>query len=116
MVIWYDVLFYVDKVSKKLQSKATTIDAAISQINDAMKYFEKYIDEEFFPSLYHAKTIAFEMGIENNFRTKCHAQQKRQFDECDNEEVIQSPQEDFRVNYFLVLVDMAIYSLSERFE
>ncbi|CAO2824960.1 unnamed protein product [Amaranthus hypochondriacus] len=56
------------------------------------------------------------MGIEPDFPTKHHSQRKRQFDESDNEEVIQSPQEDFRVNYFLVLVDMAINSLNERFE
>ncbi|XP_035845819.1 zinc finger MYM-type protein 1-like [Helianthus annuus] len=42
---------------------------------------------------------------------------KKQFDESSSvEEVTFSPEEDFRVNYFLSIVDQAIFSLETRFE
>ena len=65
MVICYDVLFYM--VSKKLQSKSTVLDVAINQINVAMKYIEKYRDEEFVSSLTYAKTNGPELGVEDDF-------------------------------------------------
>ena len=41
---------------------------------------------------------------------------KKQFDENDHDEEIQSAKESFRVNYFLVVLDMTIASLKDRFE
>ena len=41
---------------------------------------------------------------------------KKQFDENDHDEEIQSVEESFRVNYFLVVVNMEIASLKDRFE
>ena len=41
---------------------------------------------------------------------------KKQFDENNHDEEIQSAEESFRVNYFLVVVDMAIASLKDIFE
>ena len=38
---------------------------------------------------------------------------KKQFDENNHDEEIQSAEESFRVNYFLVVVDMTIASLKE---
>ena len=64
----------------------------------------------------HAKIIASVIGVEADFPTKCRTQQTRHFDESDHEEMIRSPEEDFRVNYFLVLLVMSFTSLQERFE
>ena len=116
MVVWHDILFYVDMVSKKPQSKSTTIDTTIKQIEDAVKYFEKYRDEGFVSSMNTARNLASDMSVKPTFSTKHRILQKKQFDECDHKEEIQSPEESFRVNYFLVVVDMAIASLTERFE
>ena len=41
---------------------------------------------------------------------------KKQFDEANHEEVIQTSEDEFKVNYFLVVVDMEITSLNDRFE
>ena len=41
---------------------------------------------------------------------------KKQFDESAHEDITQSPKESFRVNYFMVVVDVAIASLKSRFE
>ncbi|KAA3483161.1 zinc finger MYM-type protein 1-like [Gossypium australe] len=45
MVNWYEILFVINMVSKKLQSKSICIDTAIKQLEDVLSYFEKYRDE-----------------------------------------------------------------------
>ncbi|XP_061993554.1 uncharacterized protein LOC133711445 [Rosa rugosa] len=62
------------------------------------------------------KNIANEMEIEAVFREKRVIRRKRQFDESASEEVTQSAEESFRVNYFTYIVDQALSSLRTRFE
>ncbi|XP_073116141.1 uncharacterized protein [Elaeis guineensis] len=76
MIIWYDILFTVNLVSKNLQSKDMRIDVAIDQLKGLVSFFERYRETD----------------------------------------IEQSPEESFRVNYFLYLVDQAIFSLKHRFE
>jgi len=51
------------------------------------------------------KRLAFDMSIEPTLLTKCRRFRKRQYDENDNDEQIQSSDESFRVNNFFVVVD-----------
>jgi hypothetical protein len=62
MVIWYDILFSVDNVSKKLQSPSMCIDSTLQQIEGIMQYFQNYRNEGFQSSLEIAKGLATEMG------------------------------------------------------
>jgi hypothetical protein len=45
-----------------------------------------------------AKSLPFDMSIELTHPTKRHIFRKRQYDENDNDEEIQSTEESFRVN------------------
>jgi hypothetical protein len=47
MVIWHDILFAVNKVSKKLQSSSMCIDSAMRQVQGIMDYFETYRNDGF---------------------------------------------------------------------
>ena len=42
MVIWYDILFSINMVSKRLQSKSMCIDTAIKQLENVLLHSEKY--------------------------------------------------------------------------
>jgi hypothetical protein len=42
MVIWYNVLFAINKVGKKLQSQVMYIDSTLDLIQGMMEYFEAY--------------------------------------------------------------------------
>ena len=97
-------------VSKKLQSKSMSIDTTTKEFEGVILFFEKYRNEGFESSMNIAKSLAFDMNIESILPTKRCIFRKKQFDE------IQSAEECFRVNYFLVVVDMAIASLKDRFE
>jgi hypothetical protein len=90
LVIWHDILFSINKVSKKLQSKIVSIDATLKHIEDVISYFKKYRDEGFTSSIDTAKNIAFEMDIEPKFPTKRQGKRNKHFDEQnDQDEEIQ---------------------------
>lgn len=97
MIIWYDILFAINTISKKLQSKNMCIDAIINQIESMMIYFEKYKNTGFVSSMNAARAIACDMDVEPTFQDE-----------------IQSTEESFRVEYFSVVVDIAIASLNDR--
>ena len=63
-----------------------------------------------------SKEIATKMEIEPIFREKRIICRKKQFDENANDEITQSTEESFRINYFLYIVDQAILSIESRFE
>ena len=64
------------------------------------------------------KNIASEMDIEPKFRTKRQGKRKKHFDEQDDqdEEIQWSDVDSFRVEYFNVMIDASIASLTSRFE
>ena len=102
-------------MSKKFQSKSMCIDTT-KELEDIMLFFEKYKNKGFESSMNIAKSLAFDMNIEPILPTKRCVFRKKQFDENNRDEEIQSAEESFRVNYFLVVVDMTIVSLKYRFE
>ncbi|XP_062232383.1 uncharacterized protein LOC133929596 [Phragmites australis] len=116
MVIWHDILFAVNTVSKKLQSPSMCIESTLQQIEGIMNYFHSYRNEGFASSLIIAKDIASEMGVEASFPVKRRSIRKKQFDETDYNEANLQAERAFEVDYFFVMVDMAITSLKTRFE
>jgi hypothetical protein len=63
-----------------------------------------------------AREIASELGVEPSFPVKRHAKRKKQYDETEFEEAKLEAEKAFEVNYFLVMVDVAISSLKIRVE
>jgi hypothetical protein len=118
LVIWHDILFAMNMVSKKLQSNIMCMDVALKQIQGVISFFKNYRDEGFNASITSAKSMACDLGIEPEFPTRRRAIRKRHFDEGTSNQVEeqQSAEESFRVNFFLVITDMAITSLTNRFE
>ena len=117
LVIWHEILFKINLVSKNLQSENMHLDVAIESLKGLVSFFEKYRENGFTSSMIDAKEIADEIKIEPAFQVKCRVVRKKHFDENPNtDREQQSAQENFRTDYFLVLVDMAISQLKIRFE
>jgi len=91
------------------------IDSAMRQIKGIMDYFETYRNDGFASSMVIAKEIASEIGVEPSFPVKRRALRKKYFDENNSEKVILQAENDFKVSYFVVMVDMAKISLKSRF-
>ncbi|XP_019153537.1 PREDICTED: uncharacterized protein LOC109150015 [Ipomoea nil] len=100
-IIWFEILSAVNLVSKQLQTKDMLLD--------------NYRENGFSTAMDNAKEIAIELEIEPVFPQKRKIRRKRQFDESADDTSL-SPEESFRVNYFLYIVDQAIISLTQRFE
>jgi hypothetical protein len=118
LVVWHDILFSINKVSKKLQSKIVSIDATLKHIEGVMSYIMKYRDDGLTSSMETTKILASELEVEPTFRTKRKSKRKKQYDEQDDEdeEIQRSALDDFRRDYFTVMIDAAIVSLRSRFE
>jgi hypothetical protein len=117
IVIWYEILFSINMVSKLLQSSDMLIDVAMEKIKGLISFFEEYRETGFKNALNYATEIALELNIDPVFPQKRKIQRKRQFDGNLNTASVElSEEESFRVNYFLYLVDQAVVSLKTRFE
>jgi hypothetical protein len=108
MVIWYEILFAVNSVSKHFQSKNMRMDVAIEQLKGLISFFEKYREDGFENAIISAKEIASEMDIEPKFREKRIINRKKRFDESVDNEVSKTPEESFKSDYFLYILDHAI--------
>jgi len=105
-------------VSKKLESKIVCLDTTLKQIEGIISYFQKYREEGFDASIKTAKCIASSMDVELKFPTNHQGKRKKHFDELNDEtkELQLSTIQEFKVSYFLVIVDAAIASLTSRFK
>ncbi|XP_019175777.1 PREDICTED: zinc finger MYM-type protein 1-like, partial [Ipomoea nil] len=100
-IIWFEILSMVNIISKQLQTKDMLLD--------------NYRENDFSTAMDIAKEIATGLEIEPMFPQKRKIRRKTQFDESADDNSL-SPEESFRVHYFLYIVDQAIISLTQRFE
>ncbi|KAF8099964.1 hypothetical protein N665_0234s0012 [Sinapis alba] len=82
-------------ICKNLQAISVCIDNALKQLEGVVLFLEKYKHEGFASGLSIAQNIANDMDVDPVFLNKCH---------------------DFRVNYFLVVVNMTITSVKNKFD
>ncbi|KAF8089250.1 hypothetical protein N665_0512s0016 [Sinapis alba] len=122
MVIWYDVLFAVSTVSKTLQSEDIDIDDVIAQIKGLVSFFQKYRETRFQEAKAEASKIVVAVDIEPMFnkKNKCLIKRKTHFDEKreKGDDVCQvlSLEDDFKINYFIKMMDQALVSFQTRLE
>ncbi|KAL5170112.1 Zinc finger MYM-type protein 1 [Glycine soja] len=116
MNIWYDILFVVNYVSKILQLKDMHIDVAIDHLKGLITYLKHYRENRFALALESIEKMAIEMDIEPKFREKRKIHRKPHFDENISNKITHSPEESFRIKYFLYILDQSINSIETRFE
>ncbi|XP_022894119.1 uncharacterized protein LOC111408608 [Olea europaea var. sylvestris] len=90
-IIWYRLLHVVNIVSKFLQTESMDINHAIDLLQGFVSFLEKYREIEF--AIVKGKTT-----------------------KSGGDEVKQSTEESFRVEYFVFIIDQALSSLKTRFE
>ena len=80
-IIWHEVLYAINLVSKSLQAKDMLIDVTIEKVQGLITFFKGYREIGFSEALEVAKGIALDMDIGTSFRKKHEIKRKRQFDE-----------------------------------
>jgi len=116
LVIWYDILVKIHTISKVWQSDNMQLDVAIKHLETFLKWLGEYRNQGFQDALVSAREVAEGAGIEMKFKTARIRRKKRMFQYEKQDEVSEmSPQENFRINYFLVIVDAVQASCEPRF-
>ncbi|XP_069460610.1 zinc finger MYM-type protein 1-like [Ambystoma mexicanum] len=117
LVVWHDILFQINIVSKPLQNKSVDIVTATSLMKGCIQFFVAYRDNGFENAIIAAKEMAADLGVEPSFKEIRIRQRKRQFDYEGRDYLTQtqSPEEKFKRELFYVLVDTAHGSIEERF-
>ncbi|XP_020245252.1 zinc finger MYM-type protein 1-like [Asparagus officinalis] len=118
LCIWYKILDKVNRVSKVLQQEEMNLEDAITRINELIVFFQKFREDGFENMMKEANELANDVGIDPTFPIKRVVLRKKHFDEDveANVEDSQSPEDNFRVFYFLYIIDQALTSLKDRFE
>ncbi|XP_020266253.1 uncharacterized protein LOC109841717 [Asparagus officinalis] len=118
LCFWYKILDKVNRVSKILQQEEMNLEDAITRINELIVFFQKFREDGFENMMKEANELANDVGIDPTFPIKRVVRRKKHFDEDveANVEGSQSPEDNFRVSYFLHIIDQALTSLKYRFE
>ncbi|RYE19970.1 MAG: hypothetical protein EOP45_11795 [Sphingobacteriaceae bacterium] len=116
LIIWHDLLFVVNNVSKFLQTKDMQMDVAIKELESLLGFLKQYREIGYDQAKLQATTIAIEMDMEPVFIEKRRVQRKRQFDDNASDALSQSEEESFKINYFFYIVDQAISSFHSRLD
>ena len=115
-IMWYDILFAVNTVSKLLQSADMQLDVTIQQIKGLVAYLTKYRDTGFHSGMNTAKETASAMDVEQVFKQNRNRWMKGQLDYESTDPGTLSAEQAFRTGYFLCIIDQAITSMNTRFE
>lgn len=70
LIIWHDILYKINLVSKKLQSQDMLLDVAVKILEGLVSFFENYRENGFNSAMIDAKEIALDIGIEPVFPIK----------------------------------------------
>ncbi|XP_028072521.1 uncharacterized protein LOC114274747 [Camellia sinensis] len=89
IVIWYNLLFHMNSISKLLQSEDMDIAVAVKQLDGLVKYVAMYREVGITEAVVEAKEMVSELGIEPTFVEKRIISRNKQFDENVSGEVTQ---------------------------
>ncbi|KAF0748928.1 zinc finger MYM-type protein 1-like [Aphis craccivora] len=115
LIIWYELLTEVNIVSKNFQNPNMQLDVSTNMLKGLIVFLEKYRDNRFEKAMETAKQLAISIEIEPTFNEVRYRKKKRCFSYESVDETLQDPQQNFRTQYFLVILDSAIMSMSKRF-
>ncbi|XP_047131911.2 uncharacterized protein LOC105844560 [Hydra vulgaris] len=117
LIVWYDVLFQVNIVSKTLQEKDMDITQCAKLLKSCCSFLENYRKCGFKDAIIKAKDLAIELQVEPVFKPlKRIIRVKRHFDEPAQDGIyLFSPEKKLEIDFFNPLLDTSLISMRERF-
>ena len=116
LVLWYDVLFQVNLVSKELQGETVDLSHATSCFSKLMTWLKELRAKGLNQVLVTVRELAEDMDVVPVFPPKRQRKRKTHHDESAEDFRPESPEDDYRINCFNQILDKAIQSLQPRFE
>ncbi|XP_069486218.1 zinc finger MYM-type protein 1-like [Ambystoma mexicanum] len=119
LVVWHNILFEINVTSKQLQTKTLDVRDAVKQLEETKKFLSGCrSDEGFEKVLINARKLAEELEIPACFEpvnSVCVRRKKKQFTYEADDEPIENPKENFKVNFFFAIIATALQSVEKRF-
>lgn len=119
-VIWYEILEKVNIISKMMQTVSWNLTSCAESINNILISFQSIRNDENFEKylkiadeLCESLEIQPEFPVEINLRRR---HKRKQFDYEGDEDIQLTAKENFKINFFYVILDTAISSVTTRFE
>ncbi|XP_075687657.1 zinc finger MYM-type protein 1-like [Rhinoderma darwinii] len=117
LIVWYDLLFQINIVSKAIQYESADLISATHLIKKTYEFLKNFRETGFESSLKAAKKLAEDNGVEPVFKKNSRILIKKTFFDYEGKhQPVAEPIQKFRANFFNVLVDTATNSLEERFQ
>lgn len=118
LIIWFEILSKINIVSKALQKSDVVLSEAVKMIDQVQTSLtDKRNDSAFEELINRAKTLAEEVEAVVEFATPGRPRARRRFFDYESEdEPITDPKIHFKVNFYYLLLDIAINKVNERFE
>ena len=116
VIVWYEILTQVNKTSKLIQSVSCTATVLVKEFQNTLDFLKNFRDNGLQEAKVQASNLAATLNVEPTFPENRPRFKSRMFDYENVDEPCQSAEDQFRINYFLVLVDTAISSTENRFK
>lgn len=116
LCIWYSVLNEVNIVSKSLQNPQTNLNTSTKLLKALQIFLTEYRNNGFNAAKREACDLANKLKIEPVFKIQRLRKKKQMFGYEGADDVIQNTEDEFKCNYFLVIVDGAIGAITKRFD
>ncbi|KAK7871552.1 hypothetical protein R5R35_010352 [Gryllus longicercus] len=119
LVVWYDILFQINTISKVMQSKSMDLCKVVELIKNCAEFLKEYRDNGLKRAITNAKELAQILEVEPKFvSAKRIRYVKRQFDYEGQDDSLsrKTPEKQFEIEFFNPLLDVALQAITERFE
>ena len=115
VVVWYDLLYQVNKVSKTLQSPKVSIETLRKEVLGMTQYLQEYRDTGLSSAKADAREIAESLEVEMIWPEVRQRKKTKQFDYERGEETVSTEEERFNREFFLELINLTMTTMKDRF-
>lgn len=116
LVIWYDLLYQINIVSKSLQTESADLLNATNLLQKCCQFVKDYRNHGYASAVITAKEIAEKAEISPVFKETRTRKRRRMFDYESPDETPTDAEENFKITVFYSLIDTVLNSLETRFQ
>nr|XP_055031053.1 zinc finger MYM-type protein 1-like [Misgurnus anguillicaudatus] len=114
-IVWYNVLFQINKVSKILQSPKVSVETVRKEIRAVKEFLQDFRNEGLNSAKTEAREIAEKLEVEMSWPEVRQRRKAKQFDYEGTEQTQSTAEELFERQFFLPLIDTALVTVKDRF-
>jgi len=117
MILWYDVSFQTNLISKNMQKEESDLITVLGLLIKCKHFLENYRKTRYEDAAATVKEISDNLGIEAKFKEQRQREKKIHFiyEGPDQVEALSDPETHFKGNVFYPVINNALTAIDERF-